>query len=425
MIYFFSAKYFPAHKTQAALREICKFVQIEEESLPRAWGRLLRLLNVLPDHPLKKNEILDIFYNGLTDASRDFLDSCAGSVFRERTPDEAEILLNNMLTNENNWTVPEPLPEPIPKPTPKKRGILFLSPEDMQEAKKFMKEKGIKAEDVKNLPPVEEIHGLNSSPIEETHGLDNPTQVVKVSSLYRYDKAEIPPTKFASQCLDGFDNFMVKQEDFNAYFGRQLKQNAYMIEHLGDYMSRVKGELKLISKHASMVTTQVEQVLKAQNDLLNELNSKDNDNVVRVMTRGGRMTQEPLYPEGHPKRIEQDSQRTNLDAPSPSKKKKKKNDRTLHASSEPIAETPENPNDISIFDAETQSGNEHEPSDNVNEDVHVDAQPSNDNDVEIEPAVDLDNPQSKNQHYDKRDFVARKHGKEREPWVQKPIQEKG
>ena len=47
-----------------------------------------------------------------------------------------------------------------------------------------MKEKGIKAEDVKNLPPVEEIHGLNILPIEEIHGLDNPTQVVKVNSLY-------------------------------------------------------------------------------------------------------------------------------------------------------------------------------------------------------------------------------------------------
>ena len=58
----------------------------------------------------------------------------------------------------------------------------------MQEAKKSMKEKGIKAKDVKNLPPIEEIHGLNlplveetydlePPPIEETHGLDNPTQV--------------------------------------------------------------------------------------------------------------------------------------------------------------------------------------------------------------------------------------------------------
>ena len=65
-----------------------------------------------------------------------------------------------MLTNENNWTLPE-----LINPTPKKRGVLFLSPEDMQEAKKSMKEKGIKAEDVKNLPPVEEIHGLNIPPI--------------------------------------------------------------------------------------------------------------------------------------------------------------------------------------------------------------------------------------------------------------------
>ena len=309
MIYYFSAKYFPAHKKQGALREIYNFVQIKEESLPQAWGRLLKLLNALPDHPLKKAEILDIFYNGLTDASIDYLDSCAGSLFRERTPDEAEILLNNMLTNENNWAPPEPAPEPapapitesIPKPTPKKRGVLFLSPEDMQEEKKSMKEKGIKAEDVKNLPPIEEIHGLNSPPVEETYHLnclfieeppdpDIPTQVVKVNSLYRYDKAEVPPPKIASPCLDEFDDFMFKQDDFNAYFGRQLKENAYMIRRLGDYMADIKGELKLVRKHASMVTTQVEQVLKAQKELLHEMNSKKNDYDVRVATRTGRMT---------------------------------------------------------------------------------------------------------------------------------------
>ena len=40
-----------------------------------------------------------------------------------------------------------------------------------------------------------------------------------------------------------------------------------------------------------------------------------------------------------------------------------------------------------------------------------------DNDVEIEPAVHLDNPPPKNNLYDKRDFIARKHCKEREPWL--------
>jgi len=84
------------------------------------------------------------------------LDSCADCVFRERTVDEAELLLNNMLTNENNWTLPKPIPEAIPEPieptpepihklTPKKRGVLFLSPEDMQEGKEINERKRYKS----------------------------------------------------------------------------------------------------------------------------------------------------------------------------------------------------------------------------------------------------------------------------------------
>ena len=103
-----------------------------------------------------------------------------------------------------------------------------------------MKEKGIKAEDVKNLPPIEEIHGLNLPPveepynpnpssIEEAHGLDNPTQVVEVNSLHWFDEGDIPHNKSASQCLDEIDNYIVKQENFNAYVSRQLKRNADMI----------------------------------------------------------------------------------------------------------------------------------------------------------------------------------------------------
>ena len=128
----------------------------------------------------------------------------------------------------------------------------------MQEAKKSMKEKGIKAKDVKNLPPIEEIHGLNippveephcldPSPIEETRGLDNPTQVVKLNSLYRYDKAEIPFTKFASPCLDEFDRFMAKQEDFNAYFGRELNNNAFEIGRVGDNLARVRDDFTALA----------------------------------------------------------------------------------------------------------------------------------------------------------------------------------
>src|SRR3989337_1301438 len=304
MIYYFSAKYFPAHKKQAALREIYNFVQIEEESLPQAWGRLLQLLNALPDHPLKKNEILDIFYNGLTDASRDFLDSCASCVLRERTVDQAEELLNNILKNYDDWT----LPEPPHKPTPKKRGILYLSPEDMQEAKKSMKEKGIKAEDVKNLPPIEEIHGLNTPP---------PSRVVEVNSLLKFDEGDIPYNKHPSQCLYLFDNYIRKQDHFNANVMKQLKYYSDMIARLSDLLFRITNDVRGVGKHASMVQTQLEQVAKSQRELLDEMNNNINDHAIRVVTRGGWMTQEPLYPEGHPNRIEQDSQTATTDARSP------------------------------------------------------------------------------------------------------------
>ena len=79
----------------------------------------------------------------------------------------------------------------------------------------------------------------------------------------------------------------------------------------------------------------------------------------------------------------------------------------MHTSSEhEIEKRPDNDNETSISDAETQSGNEHSPSDNEkdNDEVHENTQPNDkepDNDVEIEPVVDLYNPQTKNKSYDK------------------------
>ncbi|KAK1661673.1 hypothetical protein QYE76_049832 [Lolium multiflorum] len=150
----------------------------------------------------------------------------------KRTPD-AEELLAKISRNHDDWTTPEPTPTPILK----KRGLIKLNDEDMREAKKSLKEKGIKSEDVKNLPPIEDICEI------------------------------IPPSS---------------------------------------------------------------------------------------------MIEDPLYPEGHPKRVEQDSQR--IEPSAHSRKKKKKKHKNVVESSEPVND----PNSISISDAETESGNEHD-NDNDND----------------------------------------------------------
>ncbi|KAK1684741.1 hypothetical protein QYE76_045589 [Lolium multiflorum] len=261
----FFRKYFPASAQHIALQKIYSFDQEDGEKLPEAWARFCSLLRARPGHDLEKHDLLDIFYSGLTIESRAYLDSCAGCVFRKRTPDEAEELLARIGQNHDDWTTPEPTPTPILK----KRGMIKLNDEDMREAKKSLKEKGIKSEDVKNLPPIEDLCKIT------------------------------PPSS---------------------------------------------------------------------------------------------TIEDPLYPEGHPKRVEQDSQRTK-EISAPSKKKKKKH-KTVVESSEPVND----PNSISISDAETESGNEHDK-DNDKNDV------SDKEEIEDEPEK-----HAKNKKYTKEDFIAKKHG---------------
>ena len=80
-----------------------------------------------------------------------------------------------------------------------------------------------------------------------------------------------------------------------------------MIARLSDLLFGISKDVRGVGKHASMVQTQLKQVAKSQRELLDEINNNISDFSVRVATRGGKMTQEPLYPEGHPKRTEQDS----------------------------------------------------------------------------------------------------------------------
>ncbi|KAK1664447.1 hypothetical protein QYE76_052606 [Lolium multiflorum] len=182
----------------------------------------------------------------------------------KRTPDDAEELLAKIGRNHDDWSTPEPTPTPIVK----KRGMIKLNDEDMREAKKSLKEKGIKPEDVKNLPPIEDLCEIT------------------------------PPSS---------------------------------------------------------------------------------------------MIEDPLYPEGHPKRVEQDSQLIKTSAPSKKKKKKHKN---IVESSEPVND----PNSISISDAETESGNEHDK-DNDKDDT------PDKEEIEKEP----EKP-AKNKKYTKEDFITEKHG---------------
>ncbi|KAK1631438.1 hypothetical protein QYE76_005753 [Lolium multiflorum] len=146
-----------------------------------------------------------------------------------------------------------------------------------------------------------------------------------------------------------------------------------------------------IVKKRGLIKLNDEDMREAKKSLKEKGNNAKEKHAYEVTTRGGVSTQDPLYPEGHPKRIEQDSQQTKTSAPSKKKKKKHKN---VVESSEPAND----PNSISISDAETKSGNEHDKDNDKNDTPDKE-------EVEEEPEK-----HAKNKKYTKEDFIAEKHG---------------
>jgi hypothetical protein len=233
---------------------------------------------------------------------------------------------------------------------------------------------------VKNLPPIEEL----CKPIPRS-------STIEVHSLQRFDNRDIPYSKPPVQCLDEFDNFIVKQDNFNKKVQNHLLENSRAINKFHDIVERTSNDVKMLVKHFQMVQTQIDQLTKVQKDLL--VNASREKHACEISTRSGASTQDSLYPEGHPKRIEHDSQCAAGNGTLSRKKKKK------HKTVAESSESGKDPNSVSISDAETKSGNA-----------------SDKEEVEEEPEK-----LAKNEKYTKEDFTANKHGSEREPWVLKPM----
>ena len=103
-------------------------------------------------------------------------------------------------------------------------------------------------------------------------------------------------------------------------------------------------------------------------------------------------------------RIEQNSQvREEEIVSSPKKKKKKKKHKEADNSNDPIEEEEQvvDPNSISTSDAETEDGAEPEKGAEKND----------------TPEFREEEAPDKRKKYTTEDFLARRHGKEREPWV--------
>ena len=110
---------------------------------------------------------------------------------------------------------------------------------------------------MKNLPRIETLCEPTTHP-----------PMVEVHSLLEFNARDIPYRKPPDQCLDEFDNFIVKQTHFNMQIQDQLNNNTMVVKNLCSVLEKTANNVKGLVKHLHMVQTQLDQVTKVQQDLL-------------------------------------------------------------------------------------------------------------------------------------------------------------
>ena len=100
------------------------------------WGRFIETINACPHHGFDTWMLLNHFYNGLSPAMKQLLETMCGGDFLSKHPDEATDFLNYVAETSKGWDEPNSREMEKMRPPANPRGGIYALLEDME-----MKEK--------------------------------------------------------------------------------------------------------------------------------------------------------------------------------------------------------------------------------------------------------------------------------------------
>lgn len=95
----FLKKYFPIGKINQIRRAITSFSQLDGELFHETWERLKDLIHKCPHHAIPKWQLVQCFYNGLSEKHRQMIDASCGGTFMLKSEDEAWQLFETLSEN--------------------------------------------------------------------------------------------------------------------------------------------------------------------------------------------------------------------------------------------------------------------------------------------------------------------------------------
>ncbi|MQL89641.1 hypothetical protein Taro_022223 [Colocasia esculenta] len=98
----FLKKIYPIGRTNTMRRAITGFSQHPGELVHESWERLKELLRKCPHHGLSRWQIVQTFYEGLTESNRQMVDALCGGAFMTKSEDETYNLFDTLSENSIN-----------------------------------------------------------------------------------------------------------------------------------------------------------------------------------------------------------------------------------------------------------------------------------------------------------------------------------
>ena len=128
----FLKKFFSTHRTNSLKRQIYTFAAHDNEKFYQCWERYLETINACPHHGFDTWMLVNHFYDGMSLAMKQLLETMCGGDFLSKHPEEAMDFLNYVAKTFKAWDEPNPREAERVRSAANQRGGMYSLPEDIE-----------------------------------------------------------------------------------------------------------------------------------------------------------------------------------------------------------------------------------------------------------------------------------------------------
>ena len=128
----FLKKFFSAHKTNNLKRQISTFAAHDSERFYQCWERYMETISTCTHHGFDTWMLVNHFYDGMSPAMKQILETICAGDFLSKNPDEAMHFLNYVAETSKGWDEPNPREVERMKQTVNQRGGMYSLSEDVE-----------------------------------------------------------------------------------------------------------------------------------------------------------------------------------------------------------------------------------------------------------------------------------------------------